>query len=89
MEADMGTQELPTMERVKHPELAALGREYRKKVDERLRALREEIPLKEKLIDMMHELGLERYDDDDIVIELRTTEKVKVDFDGGSEDDDC
>lgn len=78
---------LPTMETVENPELSALATKYRKAVDVRLRALGAEMPLKDALIRMMKELGLKHYKDDDVEIELKNTEKVKVTLGGEDEDE--
>jgi hypothetical protein len=77
---------LPTMEALENPELAALGKKYRKAVDTRLKALGVELPLKQQVIDKMHELKITHYKDEDVEIELKQSEKVKVKLDGDEDE---
>jgi hypothetical protein len=77
---------LPGMEPVIVPEIAAKARKYAAARDTRIKFLAEEIRLKEELSVLMHTHELSRYEEDDLLVTLKTTEKIKVKID--SEEDE-
>ncbi len=83
------TQDLPGTEAVKIPALSKALERYEDKKEERQEALKSEVELKGKVIDLMVESGLTAYRDGDLLVELvdksKQTIKVKH-LDGGEEE---
>lgn len=81
-------QELPGTEAEKIPELSKAMEEYEEKKVERQEALRTEVKLKDKVIDLMRSNGLVSYRDDDLVVTFSTESKDKIKVTRITSDDD-
>lgn len=84
------TATLPGVKDERNPELIELALEYVEHRDARMAMLKNEVSVKEQLIEKMRELKLTSYHDDerDLTITLETQTKVKVKVKLASEEDD-
>lgn len=82
-------QTLPGMELPNIPEVTAAAKAYAEKRDARMALLKEEVDLKNALISLMHQHGLLLYQDTNedppVLVELKTSEKVKVKIGSGED----
>jgi hypothetical protein len=83
-------QDLPGTEAEKIPELSKALEEYEDKKVERQEALKTEVKLKDKVIDLMGDHGLLKYSDGDLSVEVidKSKKTIKVKHIGGDPEAD-